>query len=33
MKLTKGMNLGGYLSQCNYETKHFDHFIKRETNY
>lgn len=30
MKLTKGMNLGGYLSQCNYETKHFDHFIKRE---
>lgn len=27
MKLNSGINLGGYLSQCNHETEHYEHFI------
>lgn len=27
MKLNNGINLGGYLSQCNHETEHYEHFI------
>ncbi|MBO4390525.1 MAG: cellulase family glycosylhydrolase [Lachnospiraceae bacterium] len=27
MKLKKGVNIGGYLSQCNYEKEHYDSFI------
>lgn len=27
MKLNNGINLGGYLSQCNHEAEHYEHFI------
>lgn len=30
MKLNSGINLGGYLSQCNHETEHYEHFIDED---
>lgn len=30
LNLTKGINLGGFLSQCVYETKHYNTFILRD---
>ena len=30
MKLERGINLGGYLSQCVHSTEHYDAFIQEE---
>ena len=30
MKLERGINLGGYLSQCVHNTEHYDAFIQEE---